>query len=382
MSPATPPSMASTIANAARWGSANVLAISPYVGGKPISEVARELGLAPETIVKLASNENPLGMSPLAREALVASLVEDSRYPDNDAWDLRAALADHVGVGADGIVLGEGSSDILDMAARAVLAPGRSCVYSQYGFLVYPLSVQKAGAAHVVVPARDFGHDLPAMAAAVRDDTALMYIANPNNPTGTLASHAEIETLLDAVPERVVVVLDEAYVEYMDPRLRTDSIALLRRHPNLIVSRTFSKAYGLAGLRIGYCAAHPEMAALLNRVRAAFNTSTAAQAAALAALRDTGFLQRSHELNRAGLAQLTAAFDDLGLRHVPSHGNFSLVRVGEDDGAGARVNAALLREGVIVRPVTNYGLPAWLRISVGTAAENARCIDALRRVLR
>lgn len=373
--------MASAPVTTARWGSPHVLQISPYVGGKPISELARELGLDPAGIVKLASNENPLGMSPAARAAVIDALGDTPRYPDNDAWTLRQTLGRHLDVPADWIVLGAGSSDILDMAARAVLGPDASCVYSQYGFLVYPLSVQKMGARHIVVPARDHGHDLAAMAAAVRDDTRLIYVANPNNPTGTLASHDAIAAFLAAVPERVVVVLDEAYVEYLEPEDRTDAIALLRRHPNLIVSRTFSKAYGLAGLRIGYCAAHPEMAALLNRVRAAFNAGSMAQAAALAALGDTEFLRRSHDLNRAGLAQLQSAFAAMGLEYVPSKGNFVLVRVGDDDAAGARVDSALLRQGVIARPVANYGLSRWLRVSVGTEAENARCVDALRHVL-
>ena len=363
------------------WGTDYVRTIAPYVGGRPISEVAREYGLAPDTIVKLASNENPLGMSPLARQAVLDALSEAPRYPDNDAWELRQALAAHLGVPPEWVLLGHGSSDILEMAARALLAEGDSCVYSQYGFLVYALAVQQAGARHIVVPARDYGHDLDAMLAAIAPDTRLVYVANPNNPTGTLLQPAQVADFVARVPRDVVVLLDEAYVEYLEPEQRTDSVALLREHPNLIVSRTFSKAYGLAGLRIGYAAAQPALAGLLNRVRSAFNTSGVAQAAALAALRDTAFLQRTVELNRAGMRQLEAGFAALALPYVPSHGNFVLLRAGDDAQAGARVAAALLQRGVIARPVANYGLGPWLRISVGTEGENARCLDALRAVL-
>ena len=363
------------------WGTDYVRTIAPYVGGRPISEVAREYGLAPDSIVKLASNENPLGMSPLARQAVLDALVDAPRYPDNDAWELRQALAAHLGVPADWVLLGHGSSDILEMAARALLAEGDSCVYSQYGFLVYALAVQQSGARHIVVPARDYGHDLDAMLAAIEPDTRLVYVANPNNPTGTLLQPAQVADFVARVPRDVVVLLDEAYVEYLEPEQRTDSIALLREHANLIVSRTFSNAYGLAGLRIGYAAAQPPLAGLLNRVRSAFNTSGVAQAAALAALRDTAFLQRTVELNRAGMRQLEAGFAALALDYVPSHGNFVLLRAGDDAQAGARVAAALLQRGVIARPVANYGLGPWLRISVGTEGENARCLDALRAVL-
>lgn len=373
--------MTTAKAAAPQWGTGYIRTISPYVGGRPIAEVAREIGMDESRIVKLASNENPLGMSPAARQAVMDALTETPRYPDNDGYALRQALAAHLGLPADWIVLGHGSSDILEMAARALLSESDSCVYSQYGFIVYQLAVQQAGARHIVVPARDYGHDLQAMAAAIEPSTRLVYLANPNNPTGTLACAADIAAFMEQVPPDVVVMLDEAYVEYLDPGLRTDSIALLRKHPNLVVSRTFSKAYGLAGLRIGYAAAHPALADVLNRVRSAFNTSTVAQAAALAALGDEDFLRRAVDVNRAGMAQFVAAFDALGLRHLPSHGNFVLVRMGDDEHAGNRINAALVKQGVIVRPVGNYGLGPWLRISVGTEAENARCIDALRAAL-
>ena len=373
--------MSSVLRESPSWGTASVRSIQPYVGGRPISEVAREFGLDPGAIVKLASNENPLGMSASARQAMLDAASEAGRYPDNDAFELRQALADHLGVDASWVALGHGSSDILEMAARALLGEGDSCVYSQYGFVVYASAVQQRAARHIVVPAREFGHDLPAMAAAVEASTRLVYVANPNNPTGTLASPEQIERFVLSVPERVVIVLDEAYVEYLDDSLQRASLELLRRHPNLVVSRTFSKAYGLAGLRIGYCAAQPALIDVLNRVRSAFNTGNTAQAAALAALRDQDFVRRSVEVNRAGMRQLEAGIDELGLQRVPSHGNFLLLRVGDDPGAGSRVARAMLALGVIVRPVDNYGLGAWLRISVGTEAENSRCLGALRQAL-
>ncbi len=372
----------SSVATASQpWGTESVRSINPYVGGRPISEVAREFGLDPAEIVKLASNENPLGMSEAARRAMLDAAREAPRYPDNDAYALRHALAAHLGVDAAWIVLGHGSSDILEIAARALLAEGDSCVYSQYSFVVYASAVQQRGARHIVVPARDFGHDLQAMAAAIEPSTRLVYVANPNNPTGTLASPQAVEAFLRSVPERVVVVLDEAYVEYLEPGAQQASLRLLRNHPNLAVTRTFSKAYGLAGLRIGYCAVQPALADVFNRVRSAFNTSDLAQAAALAALADQDFVRRSAEVNRAGMRQLEQGIDRLGLRRVPSSGNFLLLQVGDDAAAGSRVARAMLAQGVIVRPVDNYGLGQWLRISVGTQAENQRCLAALARAL-
>ena len=365
-------------AKQARWGTDYVQSISPYVGGKPIAEVARQFGLQPERIVKLASNENPLGMSPRARDALMAAMNDSTRYPDNDGYALKQALAQQCGVPAAWITLGHGSSDLLEMAARALLTDADAGMYSRYSFIVYTQAVQGVGAAHQVVPDRDFGHDLPAMLAAITPQTKLIFVANPNNPTGTFLTADALLAFLRQVPPRIAVVLDEAYVEYIQPELRYDSMAWVREFPNLIVSRTFSKAYGLAGLRMGYGVSQPPLTDVLNRVRSAFNTSTLGQAAALAALDDQGFIDQAYSVNRAGHAQLAAAFDALGLRYIPSQGNFILVRVGQDDGAGARVNLALLQRGVIARPVDNYGLPQWLRISIGTEAENAVCIAALR----
>lgn len=365
-------------ASASHWGTDYVQSISPYVAGRPIDEVARSYGLDPQHIVKLASNENPLGMSPKVREAVASALLDTPRYPDNDGFALKQALAARFGVPAAWITLGHGSSDILEMAARALLTDADAAMYSRYSFVVYTQAVQGVGATHQVVPDKNFGHDLEGMLAAITPQTRLIYVANPNNPTGTFLKADDLLGFIERVPADVAVVLDEAYVEYIEPALRYDSMEWVRRFPNLIVSRTFSKAYGLAGLRIGYGVSQPALTDVLNRVRSAFNTSTIGQVAALAALADQDFIAKAYTANRAGHEQLAKAFDALGLRYVPSQGNFILVKVGDDDGAGARVNQALLERGIIVRPVGNYGLPQWLRISIGTAEENAACITALQ----
>jgi histidinol-phosphate aminotransferase len=351
--------------------------MAPYQAGKPIAELAREYGLDEARIVKLASNENPLGMPESARAAMLAAAGELGRYPDANGFELKAAIAARYRVPADWVTLGNGSNDILELAAHALLQPGESAVYSQYSFAVYALATQAVGARAIVVPARDHGHDLYAMADAIEADTRLVFIANPNNPTGTFAPAAAIETFIRRVPDRVVIVLDEAYNEYLAPELRFDSTRWLREHPNLLISRTLSKAYGLAGLRVGFGLAQPELTDLLNRIRQPFNVNSIAQAAAVAALSDQAFLDRSYQLNRAGLEQLEQGFTRLGLAFIRSYGNFVLVRVGDS----AAVYEGLLRAGVIVRPVGGYGLPQWLRISIGLPEENARFLEALGAVL-
>lgn len=356
---------------------AHIRAISPYQPGKPISELAREMGLAEGDIVKLASNENPLGMSEAAHKAAAAALEDIARYPDGNGFELKSALSSKLGVDVGQIVLGNGSNDILELAARALLSPGASAVYSQYAFAVYPLATNATGARGIEVAARDHGHDLDAMAAAITPDTRIVFVANPNNPTGTFLPGNVVEAFLRRVPQDVLVVLDEAYTEYLEPQQRYDSIGWVARFPNLLVSRTFSKAYGLAGLRVGYGVGQPAVVDLLNRVRQPFNVSSVALAAATAALGDEDFLARSAELNRTGMRQFTDAFAGLGLEWIPSAGNFVAVRVGD----AAVVNRALLQQGVIVRPVAGYGMPEWLRISIGLPEENARCIDALRKAL-
>jgi histidinol-phosphate aminotransferase len=362
-------------------GPSYVRALAPYIAGKPIAEVAREFGLDEARIVKLASNENPLGMPPSAQTAIQLAIADLGRYPDANGFELKTALAARYGVGEDWITLGNGSNDLLELAAHALIERGESVVFAQYSFVVYALATQGVGARAIVVPAKAYGHDLDAMLDAIEEDTRLVFIANPNNPTGTFIPGEQMEAFLKKVPSHVVVVLDEAYTEYLDASQRYDSIEWTRRYPNLMVSRTFSKAYGLAGLRVGFAIAQPPLTDLLNRVRQPFNVNSLAQTAAVAALADQAFLDKSAALNATGYKTLTAAFDVLGLEYVPSHGNFVLVRVGDDDGAGARVNTGLLKEGVIVRPVGNYGLPQWLRVTIGLPAENEIFVAALRRVL-
>jgi histidinol-phosphate aminotransferase len=360
-----------------------IRAIAPYQPGKPISELAREMGIAESAIVKLASNENPLGVSPAARAAIEAALSELGRYPDGNGFVLKTALAARYGVSLDRIVLGNGSNDVLEMVAIAFLAPGSSAVYAQHAFAVYPLATQARGARGIVVPAKRYGHDLAAMRKAIDADTRVVFIANPNNPTGTLLAGTEIEAFLRDVPPRVVVVLDEAYNEYLPDAVRYDSRPWLERHRNLVVTRTFSKAYGLAGLRVGFALCDGKVADLLNRVRQPFNVNELALTAATAALGDAAFVRRSHELNLAGMAQLTDGFRRLGLAWIASFGNFVTVEIPRANGApGATATfEKLLRAGVIVRPVGGYGLPDHLRVTVGLPEENERFLAALAAAL-
>ena len=364
-----------------QYGPDYIRAIAPYQAGKPIAEVAREFGLVEENIVKLASNENPFGVPESSKQAMLQAAAELGRYPDANAFDLKTALAKRYDVPMDWITLGNGSNDILEIAAKAFVQKGEAVVYSQYSFAVYALATQGIGARAIVVPAVDYGHDLDAMAEAIDADTRLVFIANPNNPTGTFLPAAKIESFLDKVPPNVIVVLDEAYNEFLAPEDQYESTAWVRKYPNLVVSRTFSKAYGLAGLRVGFAIAQPQVTDLMNRIRQPFNVNSMAQAAAVAALNDKAFLEKSARNNAEGYRRMVQAFEELGLEYVPSYGNFVLVKVGADEGAGARVNLALLRQGVIVRPVGNYGLPQWLRISIGLPAENERFIEALKKAL-
>ncbi len=356
-----------------------VRSIAPYQPGKPISELAREMGLDEKTIVKLASNENPRGIGPRTRAAIDAALGEVARYPDGNGFELKQALAKRYGVEMGAIVLGNGSNDVLELVALAVLGPGRAAVFSQHCFAVYPLATQARGARSIVVPAKNYGHDLDAMTRAIDDETYVAWIANPNNPTGTFARHEEVEAFLKRVPERVLVVLDEAYNEYLPPELRGDSARLLKRHPNLVITRTFSKAYGLAGLRVGYALAHPSVADVMNRVRQPFNVNSLALAAATAALDDMEFVARSYAENLQGLRNLEEGARALGLDYIPSHANFLTIKVGK----AADIYKRLLRRGVIVRPVGGgYGLNEHLRVTVGTAAENERFLGALAASLK
>jgi len=351
-----------------------VRSIAPYQPGKPISEVARELGLKEESIVKLASNENPRGIGPRTRAAIERALGDVARYPDGNGFELKQALARRHGVDMAQIVLGNGSNDVLELVAHAFLGPGRAAVYSQHCFAVYPLATQARGARGIATAARDYGHDLEAMAAAIDDETYVVWIANPNNPTGTLLAAEALEAFVRGVPERVLVVVDEAYNEYLPPELKSDTVKWLRRHPNLVVTRTFSKAYGLAGLRVGYALAHASVADIMNRVRQPFNVNSLALAAATAALDDMEFVARSFAANLQGLRQLEAGVQRLGLDWIPSSGNFLTVRVGKAN----EVFRRLLKRGVIVRPVGGgYQLPEHLRVTVGTAEENDKFLSAL-----
>ena len=352
-----------------------VRAITPYQPGKPITQLAREMGLPVERIVKLASNENPLGMSPKARAALEQALNSLERYPDD--FELKHALAQHTGLGMERIVLGNGSNDVLDILARVFLAPGRSAVFSQHAFAVYPLATLSAGGEPIAVPAKDFGHDLEAMCAAIRPDTRVVWLANPNNPTGTFLPYPQLNAFLQRVPQDVVVVLDEAYNEYIPPAERVDTAAWLADFPNLVLIRTFSKIYGLAGLRIGYALASADIADLMNRVRQPFNCNNLALAAAVAALDDHAFVAQSYALNRAGMEQIVATLKRFGLSHIPSHGNFVTFKAGD----AATVNRKLLEQGVIVRPIGGYGMPEWLRVTIGREGENTRFAEALERAL-
>ncbi|MES2821912.1 MAG: histidinol-phosphate transaminase [Pseudomonadota bacterium] len=352
--------------------------LSPYVPGKPVDELARELGLEAAGIIKLASNENPLGPSPKVLEAIRVALAELTRYPDGNGFALKSRLAACCGVTVEQVTLGNGSNDILELVARAYLAPGLNAVFSEHAFAVYPIATQAVGAEGRAVPAKAFGHDLEAMLAAIDVKTRVVFIANPNNPTGTWFGPAALADFLARVPDHVLVVLDEAYIEYAEGGELPNGLDYLSRHPNLLVSRTFSKAYGLAALRVGYAISSARIADVLNRVRQPFNVNSLAQAAACAALDDADYLAESRRLNAAGMAQLEAGFSALGLSWIPSKGNFIAVDLQR---ASTPLFQALLREGVIVRPVANYGMPTHLRISIGLPAENTRFLEALARVL-
>ncbi len=360
-----------------------VQALSPYQPGKPIEELERELGIT--NILKLASNENPLGTSPKALAALTRPLTTLELYPDGSGYLLKEAIANKLGLQVKQITLGNGSNDVLELIARAFLAQGRSAVMSEFAFAVYPIVTQATGAElciakanppeHVDMP---YGHNLQNLLAKISDNTRLVFIANPNNPTGTWLGKEELLNFLQQVPSQVIVVIDEAYTEYVEDPEFPDALAWLAQFPNLIVTRTFSKIYGLAGLRVGYAAASPEIADILNRVRQPFNVNSLALAAATAALDDDAFLEQSKAVNSAGLQQWFAACAEENWEYIPTVGNFITLHLKRP---AVAIYEALLREGVIVRPIAGYGLPQHLRITIGTEAQNQRCITALKKVL-
>ena len=353
-----------------------VLGIQPYVPGKPIEELERELGIT--NSIKLASNENPVGPSPKALEVIKGSFSDINRYPDGAGYYLKKVLAEKLSVREDELILGNGSNELLELVGRIFLMPGDEALYAAQAFVVYVMVAQLTGATKVIVPLKSLTHDLEAMRRAVTARTKIVFLANPNNPTGTAVPPAAVEAFLDGLPVDVVAVLDEAYYEYLPPALRPDAVRFVRAGRRVLVLRTVSKIYGLAGLRIGYGIGPPELVGLLNRLRAPFNTSSLAQVAATAALQDAPHVAETQALTEAGRKYLTEQCEALGLAVVPSVANFLLVDVGRP---GPATTDALLRHGVIVRPMGGYGFPTHLRISVGTAQENERCIAALRAVL-
>ena len=348
-----------------------VQGLSPYVPGKPEDELKRELGLS--DVVKLASNENPLGPSELVLAAVEKASRDLCRYPDGNGFALKRALADKYSQDIDRITLGNGSNDVLELIVRAFCDTESEVVFSEFAFAVYPLATKAVGAKAVVTPAKNWGHDLEAMANAITDKTKVVFIANPNNPTGTYLDSLSVQRFLEQVPENVLVVLDEAYCEYIDLADFPDSLPLLKKYPNLIVTRTFSKAWGLAGLRVGFSLSHPDVANVLNRVRQPFNVNSIALAAAETVLSDKEYLAKSVQVNNDGMAQITQGLQDLSVDFIPSVGNFVCANVGD----AATVNDGLLKAGVIVRPVANYGMINYLRVSIGLASENQRFLDVL-----
>jgi len=350
--------------------------IDPYQGGKPIKEVAREIGIPEDKIIKLASNENPLGISPLAMKSINDSLCEIERYPDGNSYYLKKALSNKFLISPKQIIIGNGSNDVLELAARTFAADGDQIIFSEHAFAVYKIVTQAIGAEGIEALSNNYSHNLDVFLSLISDKTKLIFIANPNNPTGTLIKKKTLKDFLDNVPENIVVVLDEAYDEYLDDSLKSDSFGWLSNYKNLIVSRSFSKAYGLAGLRIGYGVSSPELIELMNRVRQPFNVNHIAQIAATASLSDKKFIEESRSINKSGMKQLTDAFEMLNLEFIPSHGNFVSFKL-EDEKTAMMYYHHLLNNGIIVRPISNYGLPEFLRVSVGLEHENKAFIKYL-----
>ena len=358
----------------------SILELAPYQTGKPVEELTREYGIS--DVVKLASNENPMGCSPHVTLAVTEQLGQLARYPDGNGYYLKQALADFNDVNVDQITLGNGSDDLLDILARSFTSADDAIVYSQYAFIIYPMLAKMQGATGIEVPAHRFGHDLKAMSQAVQDNpnTKMVFIANPNNPTGTQLEHEALREFVASVPRSVLVVLDEAYIEYSPG---SNNRALLDEFDNVVIVRTFSKAYGLAGLRVGYALSSVAVADLLNRIRQPFNVSRIGLAAAAAALADQEFIEKTRLMNDEQMRWLEKQFDALGLGFVKSHANFIMVevKVEMEDITAAVIHHSLLKQGVIIRPLTVYGLPNWLRITVGLAEDNLRLIDTLRSIL-
>jgi histidinol-phosphate aminotransferase len=355
----------------------NLDSIPVYQPGRPIEEVAREQGLAPKDVIKLASNENPLGPSPAAIAAIQQAILNLHLYPDGNAFYLKARLAERLGVETSNLILGNGSNEIIEFIGHALIQPGTDVIVSQYCFAVYPIVTRLFGGNLITVPARNFGHDLGAMLDAVTDNTRVMFVANPNNPTDTLAPRGDVVRLINELPSSVLLVMDEAYLEFLDDPIDLLPLVRLGFKPNLILMRTFSKIYGLAGLRLGYGIGHPEFIAALEKVRQPFNINSMIQAGALAALYDNEHLRRTRQNNSLGMQFFVREFRQMNLEYIPSGANFILVKVGD----GQAVFDQLQKRGIIVRPMGGYGLPQWIRISIGVPGENSRCMAALKDVL-
>ena len=354
-----------------------IRAIAPYAGGKPIAELAREMGLNEADIIKLASNENPLGYSPKAQMAIDEAVHDIARYPDGNGFALRDVVAKKFNIAHNQIVFGNGSNDILELVARAFLIPNSESIFAQHAFAVYPLVTKAVGAVGVVVPANNFGHDLDGFLKAITPKTKLIFVANPNNPTGTLIAKNALKAFIRQVPKHILILLDEAYDEYLSVENKSEAVSWLGEFDNLIISRSLSKAYGLAGLRIGFGMMHADIADMLNRVRQPFNVNSIAQVAAIASLQDDDFVARSYAANQAGMLQMTQGLTKLGLEYIPSFGNFVSFKVAN----AAQVNRQLLQNGVIVRPIANYEMPEYLRVSIGLFSENARFLAVLEEAL-
>ncbi|MBL79184.1 MAG: histidinol-phosphate transaminase [Nitrosomonadaceae bacterium] len=359
---------------------AYIHSIAPYQPGKPISELAREIGLDESSIIKLASNENPLGTSPLALGAMERELDELMRYPDGSGFELKNALARKYAVTSDQIILGNGSNDVLELAARVFLKPETSAIISQHAFAVYPLVTQATGANGVIVPAKNYGHDIDAMLDAISSETRIIFIANPNNPTGTFLPAPDILRFLKRVPKNIMVVLDEAYNEYLPDTSRFDTIKWLNNFPNLLITRTFSKIYGMAAIRIGFGIGHDQIIGLMNRIRQPFNVNSIGLAGALAAINDVEFVKRSYALNQAGMLQITSGLKKLGLTYIPSYGNFLSFKIANKKAPA--VYQHLLQSGVIVRPIGIYEMPDFLRVTIGLESENSKFLRVLESAIK
>jgi histidinol-phosphate aminotransferase len=350
--------------------------LTPYQPGKPIEELERELGIT--SIIKLASNENPLGASPLAIAAANHALLKSHIYPDGGCYELKKTLSNFIHVNPTQLIMGNGSENILELIVKTYLTQGNSAVISQYAFLTIPLLIESYGAEIIRTPANNYRHDIEKMIAAVRENTRVIFVINPNNPTGTYTTKDELLHLLNSVPSHILVVLDEAYHEYINKADYPDTIQLLADYPNLIITRTFSKAYGLAALRLGYSVSSPEIADMLNRARLPFNVNSIAASAALAAIQDQHHIEKSIKLNNEGMLQLETQLKNSNICYIPSLGNFITIDVKQN---ATELYQKLLYQGIIVRPLAAYQMPNHIRVTVGTQMQNTRFLDALNEIL-